>query len=623
MNRLRSTLVAMLLLAAAGSATRGQEVAWATRMGGTGRDGGNRIAVDGSGNSYVTGDFEGSATFGTYNFTGAGSSDIFVEKLDSGGTVLWARRMGGTSIDTARGIAASSGGTSYVTGAFHGTATFGTYPLTSSGDADMFIEKLNPSGTVLWVRNMGGGAGSYAYGLGIAVDSSGNSYVTGYFGGTVNFGSYPLTSAGDRDIFVEKLDPSGAVLWARKMGGTRYDYGADIAVDSGGNSYVTGVFQGSATFGTYNLSAAGGSTDYDIFVEKLDSTGTVLWARRMGSALITYPQQIESGDGITVDSGGNSYVTGGFLGTATFGTITLTSTDSYYQDIFVEKLDPAGTVLWAKNMGAWGPGDLGDDIAVDSGGNSYVTGVFSGTATFGSYTLASADPSDCFVEKLDPTGTVLWAKEMGGTSGAAGGGIAVDSGGNSYVTGQFKGTATFGPYPLTSAGDSDIFVEKLPACSGFTTWYRDTDGDGFGNPSTTQLACTAPAGYVGNGTDCDDNNVHIYPGAPELCDGVDNQCPGDPGFGLIDEISFASFTNPSKQEYAWTPLPGATLYQVAWASSPTFGTCSLTATPDASSMSPEIPGPGGVFYYLVRAAAPYAGTWGRTSSGITRDPGCD
>jgi len=422
---------------------------WANQAGGTNDDTGYSIAVDANGNSYVTGSFFGSATFGTTTLTSSGYEDIFVAKMDNNGNWLWANKAGGTNWDYGYGIAVDANGNSYVTGYFWGNATFGTTTLTCSGNFGIFVAKMDINGNWLWAKQTGGT--NTDLGQSIAVDANGNSYVTGYFWGNATFGTTTLTSSGQYDIFVAKMDSNGNWLWAKQAGGTSYDDGYSIAVDDNGNSYVTGYFYGSATFGTTTLTSSGNE---DIFIAKLDSNGNWLWAKKAGG------QSNDGGRSITVDDNGNSYVTGVFYGSATFGTTTLTS--SGYEDIFVAKLDSNGNWLWAKKAGGQS-NDGGRSITVDDNGNSYVTGVFEGSATFGTTTLTSSGSDDIFVAKMDINGNWLWAKQTGGTNTDLGQSIAVDANGNSYITGGFMISAIFGTTTLTSSGyyDYDIFVAKL------------------------------------------------------------------------------------------------------------------------------------------------------------------
>jgi len=422
---------------------------WAKKAGGTALDFGWDIAVDANGNSYITGSFYDSSTFGTTTLTSSGSQDISIAKLNSNGNWLWIKQAGGTSEDYGSRIAVDANGNSYITGYFEGSATFGTTTLTSSGyyNIDIFVAKIDQNGNWLWANQAGGTDTDCGYG--IAVDANGNSYIIGVFAENATFGTTTLTSSGYKDIFVAKLDINGNWLWAKQAGGTSDDYGYGIAVDANGNSYVTGYFYGSAIFGTTTLTSSG---DKDIFVAKLDSNGNWLWVKQAGGTIYDYGYEI------AVDANGNSYVTGYFYGIATFGATTLTS--SGYYDIFVAKMDSNGNWLWAKQAGGIGE-DIGLNIAIDANGNSYVTGYFMISAIFGTTTLTSSGYYDIFVAKMDSSGNWLWAKQAGGTSNDIGIGIDVDDNGNSYITGGFIDIATFGTTTLTSSGYYDIFVAKL------------------------------------------------------------------------------------------------------------------------------------------------------------------
>ncbi|QYX33118.1 SBBP repeat-containing protein [Sphaerospermopsis torques-reginae] len=425
---------------------------WAQQFGGTSPDTGWNIAADTSGNTYVTGAFKGTATFGntTLTHTGLGSSDAFIAKLDSNKNVLWAQKLVGASSAQGFGITVDESGNSYATGFFTGTATFGNTTLTSAGNEDAFITKLNSSGKFLWAQKLGGTSSDSGYS--ITTDGVGNTYVTGVLNtisspGNINAPTNTYTSD---DAFITKLDNKGNILWTKNLGGAFLaDRGIGITSDITGNTYATGFFSGTTTFGNISLSSVGNE---DGFITKLDTSGNFLWAQRLGGTLS------DGGVGITSDEAGNIYVTGIFRDTASFGSATLTSAGD--EDAFVAKFDNNGKALWAKNLGSTGV-DEGLGIVTDGLGNVYVTGVFSGTASFGSTTLSSTGDADAFIAKLDSNGNVLSAQKFGSTSLDLGIGIASDSKGNIYATGGFGNTATFGNTSLTSAGSIDAFIVKL------------------------------------------------------------------------------------------------------------------------------------------------------------------
>ena len=417
-------------------------------------------------------DFDPGADPAIFNLTSAGSLEIFVSKLDSSGNFVWAKAMGSTGADAGVGIALDGTGNVYVAGLFEGTVDFdpgaGVFNLTSAGLRDISVSKFDASGNFLWAMALGGAGNDE--GVGMAVDGSGNVYTTGIFEGTADFdpgvGTANLTSAGATDIFVSKLDSDGNFVWAKAMGGTGPQIGDAIAVDNSGNVYTTGRFRETVDFdpgagpAIFNLTSAG---NYDIFVSKLDSSGNFVWAKAMGST------GADSGLGIAVDGTGNVYTTGSFAGTVDFdpgadpAVFNLTSAGSI--DLFVNKLDSAGSFVWAKAMGSTS-GIQGTGIAVNGSGNVYTTGLFAGAVDFdpgpGTAILTSAGPNDIFVSKLDSAGSFEWAQAMGGSVSDQGFGIAVDSLGNVHTTGFYTGTADFDPGAgIANLTDGGIFVSKL------------------------------------------------------------------------------------------------------------------------------------------------------------------
>jgi hypothetical protein len=351
----------------------------------------------------------------------------------------------------------------------------------------------------------------------IAVDSSGNVYTTGTFRETVDFnpgaGAANLSSAGGEDVFISKLDSSGNYVWVKRIGGTDDDSGNAIAVDSSGNVYTTGQFEGVVDFdpgvGTTSLTSAGSA---DVFISKLDSSGNFVWAKSFGGS------SSDEGRSIALDSTGNVYTTGRYQDTADFdpsaGEVELESAGG--SDVFVSKLDASGDFVWAKSFGG-SSSDDGRSVALDSTGNVYTTGAFRGTADFDpdvlvTAGLVSAGGPDVFISKLDSSGDFVWAKRFGGTNGDYGIAIALDSTGNVYSTGQFIGTVDFDPGAgtenLVSAGgssDTDVFISKLGS-SGAYVWAKNLGGTSNDYPESITVDSSGSVyttGYMYNTADFD------------------------------------------------------------------------------------------------------------------------
>ena len=367
------------------SAAPAPGVSWATNAGGTGSDGGWGVSALPDGSSIVTGEFSGTATFGSTTLISVGSADVFTAKMNADGTWAWATKAGGTGDDYGYGISALPDGSSIVTGVFRVSATFGSTTLISGGSDDVFTAKVNADGTWAWATKAGGTGGDY--GEGISTLPDGSSIVTGEFYGAATFGSTALTSAGDGDVFTAKMNADGTWAWATKAGGTGYDSGLGVSALPDGSSIVTGYFYGAASFGSTTLTSVG---SVDVFTAKVNADGTWAWATKAGGT------GGDVGRSISALPDGSSIVTGRFYGTAAFGSTTLTSVGS--DEVFTAKMNADGTWAWATQAGGTGS-DYGKGISALPDGSSIVTGRFEGTATFGSTTLISAGSYDVFTAR--------------------------------------------------------------------------------------------------------------------------------------------------------------------------------------------------------------------------------
>lgn len=333
-----------------------------------------------------------------------------------------------------------------------------------------------------WADQFGGTG--YDYGSAMAVDNLGNVYTTGAFRNTVDFdpgsGTTNLVSSGVEDCFVQKTDANGQLVWAVRIGSTGSDIGNEISIDANGYVYVVGSFEGTVDFnpgsGTSNLTSQTGSSS---FVLKLTPSGAYDWAKTIGSNLGT------TGEGLSVDAQGTCHFAGNFSGTADLdpGAGTTTAITVGNIDIFLVELDSAGNFQWGIHFG----GSSVDGCAAitqDVNGEIYMTGYFSGSCDFdpgnGTTTL-SATGVDAFVTKYSTSGSLTWAKKIGGGGTDGGSDITVDFTGNVYTTGYFDGTADFDPGAGTvtftaATGISDAFVSCLDGTGNYS-WAAQMGGN--------------------------------------------------------------------------------------------------------------------------------------------------
>jgi hypothetical protein len=288
---------------------------YSTFIGGSDHDYGGSIAIDSSDSVYVTGGTYSSdfpTTFGAYDISYNTGGDVVVFKLDpTGSTLLYSTFIGGSAQDWGEGIAIDPSGNAYVAGwtdSFVFPTTTGAYDPSYNGDVDVFVLKLNPTGsTLLYSTYVGGNNGEQ--GLDIAIDSNNNVYVTGVTfspGFPKTTGAYDTSYNGKGDAFVFKLNPTGsALIYSTFIGGSEYEWSRSIAIDSNGNAHVTGQTESSNfpnTSGAYDTSHNG---HRDVFVTKLNPTGSAL----IYSTFIGGSGQ-EDGFSIAIDSKNNAHVTG-------------------------------------------------------------------------------------------------------------------------------------------------------------------------------------------------------------------------------------------------------------------------------------------------------------------------
>ena len=424
----------------------------------TGDDSVFAVASDAASNIFLGG-VSGSSESLEY-FLHTGSADV--TKLDKSGALAWKKSFpatGATSYSVVHGVTVDKMGDVIVVGDYRGAISTNGVTLTSTlSTTDVFVLKLDTTGATKWSQSFGG-AGDQA-GTSISADADGNVFITGTMVGTMAFGTTVLSSNGTYDVFVAKLDgATGNPKWGKNFGDANPQVGWDVVATPDGNVAVTGEFQGNINFGGINLGNGGGT---DMYLAKLDGNdGNQVWAKRFGE------NDNQVGYGIAADSNGNIVLTGSVEGKTDFGGGPFDIGSGKPSDLFVARFKPDGDHLWSKLFGDPANTQVSRDVAVDAAGNVLVTGYFTGTLQLGITILTGNGGSlDMFVAKLKASdGTFGWARKFGDSGIQVPRAITVDPLGNVIFGGIFSGTIDFAPpagFAFTSMNSTyDGFWAKL------------------------------------------------------------------------------------------------------------------------------------------------------------------
>ena len=417
-----------------------------------------------------TSDFDPS-NLTTANLSSNGKEDIFLTKFNSKGEYIWAKSIGGSGSDIAYQLKLDGAGNPYLTGSFEGTVDFdpnaATKNLTSEGMGDIFVVKFDVSGNMLWAKNFGGPNDD----KGISLDIKGpDLLITGYFTDTVNFNSSITTakhtSKGVSDIFITKMDLSGNYIWSKSVGSVSDEEGKSVSIDKSGNVLVTGFFNGSVDFNP-------GPADYyraadaarDAYILKLNKDGDFTWVKILGG------KGFDGAQTILTDAINNTYTLGYFTNYVDFdpspGDAFLNPGTS--SALFVQKMDSNGNYKWAKSFNASVTG-YSQSGALDHLGNFYMIGYFNSAIDFGTGSgvtnLSSSGFEDAFIVKIYPSGKYASANKIGGSKYDNGYSLQMGSSGDMYATGSFSGTADFDAgtaianVSASPSGISDAFTVK-------------------------------------------------------------------------------------------------------------------------------------------------------------------
>lgn len=474
-----------------------QNVEWvrqiASDAAGTSASGSYSVEVDQNGNVYSFGTYKGDTDFsaGSGNYSAySESGSAYIQKLDSLGNLIWVKSLvSDTGVVAIVSSTIDSLGNIYCFGYIYLETVdldpgLGTFFHSSGFSQDLFVLKLNSDGIFLWVKILDANDGDWntsgaMWATSIGIDNSGNIYLSGYFNDTVDFDPGPGTfiinsQTVEPESFLLKLDSLGNFVWVNYLSSTVRVRANSLAIDNANNIYVSGVFKDSTDFATLS----GGYLMYttnlaqDVFLQKLDSTGNTIYVKHIES-----PQRLYS-NAITIDQQQNLILTGGFEGITDFdpSTSTLSITPTGVRNLFVEKFDTLGNMVWIKDF-------IGDyqcdswDILTDSLSNIYIGGGFNETVDFDpgpsdhsiraeGESSIGANNEDMFLLKLTDMGDFEWVRQIGNYDSDYITNIAIDKDEKLYATGMFGVTVYFqsltGESTLTVDGSLwDNFVFKL------------------------------------------------------------------------------------------------------------------------------------------------------------------
>jgi uncharacterized protein (AIM24 family) len=422
------------------------------------------VKQDRNGDIIVAGTFQGTVNLGGGNFTSVPVNvpDMFVAKYSVNGAHIWSKRIGGSGNDQANGLALDSANNIVVAGTYLDTVDFGGVTLTNAsvGGGDIFVAKYSPTGSLIWAKRFGGTATEIC--KAVAIDGADAVLITGgygFFGSSVDFGGglLPLSGGGtfgaQYDLYVVKLSSAGAHVWSHGYGGMGWDIGNSIAVDAAKDVAVTGEFQQTASFGGAVLPNAGG---HEAFIAKYSGVnGNHLWSRSGGGTGEDY------GRGIAFDSSGNVIAIGEFQGTANFGGGNLVSANGN-SGLFMAKYQGAGGHVWSRGFSGQTPWGIasGKSVAVDSSANILVTGGVSGAVDFDGVILGFGS-SGAMIVKFTSAGNRIWANQYDGLGDDYGASVTIGSGNGVIAVGNYSSQLDFGCGFMDSPGEFDGFAVRL------------------------------------------------------------------------------------------------------------------------------------------------------------------
>lgn len=407
-----------------------------------------KVISDGS-NVYVIGSYGGIMYLPNDTLYSNGINDIFIIKYDAQGNEIWAKTIGGLNTnfqdyENATGVFDPVNNCLYIGGNFIGTAIFGSTTFTSSNDSsDLFVSRMDLNGNFIWTKKAGSNKIDRAY---IFVQPDGNVLLAGKVSDTAYFDSYQVNAGG----FLARYDSNGNCTWAEHKFTGPENFEINIAF-IGNDIIMSGLFNTNGIIDTVSLNSNG---SIDGYLTKMDSAGKIKWIKTFGGT------GVDGVTGVAIDNINNIYVSGAFETSINIDGVLL---NNLGKDIFIAKFNSNGVVSWAKQANANGGVESAADIKVDIDGNCYLTGIFSGSATFSSFNISTLNSNDMFICRFNNNGDCFGVRHFGQASGHY---VTVDNSNMAYCIGTFQNTIVVGNTSLTSYDNQDIYLAKIDEITG-------------------------------------------------------------------------------------------------------------------------------------------------------------